>query len=307
MKKINVALIGIGSIGVHHARIFSEMEDVNLIGVVDPDASKAAETAKKYNCKAYSDYKEVLPLVDALSIAAPTSLHYEIGMSCLQQEKDLMIEKPITTTLNEAETLIQEAEKRNLVLQVGHLERFNSGVSLMSTKVNKPNFIESHRLSPFTGRSSDIDVTLDLMIHDIDIILSLVNSDIKEIRAAGSKILTNNIDIAHAWIEFENGCIAEAVTSRMADDKLRLLKVFQKDSFMSLNYQSQELICYEKNGDQVTKKVDKPVIKEPLKEQLLSFINCVKTRTEPVVSGHEGREALKVALKISALVSDGLV
>jgi predicted dehydrogenase len=171
---------------------------------------------------------------------------------------------------------------------------------------DKPRFIESKRLSPFLGRGIDVDVTLDLMIHDIDIILSLVDSEIADLRATGAKVLTDNIDVAHAWIEFKNGCVAEAATSRIANDKVRQLKIFQHNAFFDLDYQRQEIMCYTKSNSNVSKELKKPEGKEPLKEQLISFIECVKNKTQPVVSGHEGKEALKVALKISKLVNHGL-
>jgi predicted dehydrogenase len=244
--------------------------------------------------------------VDAVSIAAPTPLHYAIGLDCIQHGKHLLIEKPITSTIEEADILISEAGKRGLVLQVGHLERFNAGVSLLSSMVDTPKFIESQRMSPFLGRSSDVDVTLDLMIHDIDIILSLVHSEISDIRATGAKVLTDSIDIAHAWIEFANGCIAEAVTSRIANEKVRRLKVFQHNAFLDLNYQSQEVTCQKNIHDHINREIKKPEEKEPLREELISFIECIKNGSPPVVSGHEGKEALDVALKISRLVHHGL-
>jgi predicted dehydrogenase len=303
---INVAVVGTGSIGRHHARIFSGIEDVNLIAIVDTDTERARELASQYNCEALSNYKDIINSVDAVSIAVPTTLHFQVGMDFLKSNKDLLIEKPITTTIEEARELIEESEKRNLILQVGHLERFNSGVSLISKMVEKPQFIESQRLSPFLGRGTDVDVTLDLMIHDIDIILSLVNSEISDLRATGAKVLTENIDVAHAWIEFKNGCIAEAVTSRIASDKVRQLKIFQHNSYLDLDYQRQEIVCHTKKGDSLGKEIKKPLEKEPLKEQLVSFVDCVKNRTRPVVSGFEGKEALKVALKISGLVNQSL-
>jgi predicted dehydrogenase len=303
---INVAVIGVGSIGIHHARIFSDMENTNLVGVVDVDINRAQEVASKYSCKAFKNYMELIDSVDAVSIAVPTTLHFQTGMDFLKHNKNILVEKPITTTIEEADRLIEEAEKRNLIFQVGHLERFNSGVSLISNMVDKPQFIESQRLSPFLGRGIDVDVTLDLMIHDIDIILSLVNSEISDIRATGAKVLTDNIDVAHAWIEFENGCIAEAVTSRMANDKVRQLKVFQHNAYLSLDYQSQEITTFRKNNGKVDKKTEKPEAKEPLKEQLHSFIDCIINSSQPLVSGFEGKEALKVALKISGLVNRGL-
>jgi predicted dehydrogenase len=300
---VRVGVIGAGSIGQHHARIYSELEGVSLAGIVDVDMIRAQEIASKYNCKAYKDYAEIINSVDAVSIAAPTTLHHRISMDCLKHGKDILVEKPVTSSITEADELIAEAEKRGLILQVGHLERFNSGVSVISSMVESPRFIESKRLSPFLGRGIDVDVTLDLMIHDIDIILSLVSSDISDLRATGARVLTENIDIAHAWIEFENGCIAEAETSRIADEKVRELKIFQHNAFLSLDYQTQEVSCYKKMDGSVVKEVDKAEKKEPLKEQLISFIECVRKRAKPVVSGHEGREALKVALKVSELVN----
>ena len=303
---INVAVVGTGSIGRHHARIFADIEDVNLVAIVDTDSTRAQELAAQYNCNAFTNYKDIINSIDAVSIAVPTTLHFQVGMDFLKNNKDLLIEKPITTTIEEARELIEESEKRDLILQVGHLERFNSGVSLISKMVDKPQFIESQRLSPFTGRGTDVDVTLDLMIHDIDIILSLVNSEISDLRATGAKVLTKNIDVAHAWIEFKNGCIAEAVTSRIASDKVRQLKIFQHNSYLNLDYQRQEIVCHTKKGDSIGKEIKKPLEKEPLREQLVSFVDCIKNRARPVVSGFEGKEALKVALKISGLVNQSL-
>ncbi|MBI5057500.1 MAG: Gfo/Idh/MocA family oxidoreductase [Nitrospirae bacterium] len=303
---INVGVIGVGSIGQHHARIYSGLEGVRLAGVVDNDPVRAGEIAQKYNCKAFGSYEEIIDLVDAVSIAVPTTLHFQTAMDLLAHNKNILIEKPITTTIEEADMLIAEADKRGLILQVGHLERFNAGVALISSMVDKPRFIESQRTSPFLGRCIDVDVTLDLMIHDIDIILSLVDSNIADIRATGARVLTENIDVAHAWIEFENGCIAEAVTSRIANERVRQLKVFQHNSFLSLDYQKQELTCYTKHDGSVGKELRKPEEKEPLKEELISFIDCIKNGTRPLVSGQEGREALKVALKISGLVIQGI-
>ncbi|HBH62831.1 MAG TPA: hypothetical protein DDX85_14060 [Nitrospiraceae bacterium] len=302
---INVGVIGVGSIGVHHARIYSGLEDVHLAGIVDADTARAQEIASRYHCNVFSSYQELIRAVDAVSIAVPTTLHFNIAMECLKNGRNILVEKPVTTTLDEADKLIEEADRRNLTFQVGHLERFNAGVSMISAMVSKPKFIESQRLSPFLGRGIDVDVTLDLMIHDIDIILSLVNSEIADIRATGARVLTENIDIAHAWIEFENGCIAEAVSSRIADEKKRELKVFQHNAYLNLDYQKQEVSCYIKQNGNVEKETKKPEVKEPLKEQLISFIECIKNSSPPLVSGREGKEALKVVLKISGLVNRG--
>ena len=303
---LKVGVIGTGSIGQHHARIFSDLPSVELVGIVDINSGRAEEIASRYSCKPYVNYMDIMNSVDALSIAVPTSLHHQIAMDSLKSNKDILLEKPITSTIQEAEEIISEAEKRNLILQVGHIERFNSGVSLISSMVDTPQFIESRRISPFLERSADIDVTLDLMIHDIDIILSLVNSDISDLRATGARVLTDNIDVAHAWIEFDNGCIAEAVTSRIASEKLRELKIYQSNALLTLDYQSREVSCLRKIDESIEKEIRKADEKEPLKEQLESFIECLQSRTQPIVSGCEGREALKVVLKISDLVNNNI-
>ncbi len=302
---LKVGVVGIGSIGIHHARIYSQLEGVRLAAVADSNFAKAEETASKYNCKAYDNYLEMMDSVDAVSIAVPTVLHYRTAMDFLKNNKDMLLEKPITSDAKEADELISEAEKRGRGLQVGHLERFNSGVSLISGMIKEPKFIESQRLSPFLGRGTDVDVTLDLMIHDIDIILSLVDSEISDLRATGAKVLTENIDVSHAWIEFKNGCIAEVVASRIAPEKKRQLKVFQHNAYLSLDYQTREVMRYRRVDDKIEQETMKAEDKEPLKEQLASFIECVKNRTEPLVSGREGKEALKVVLRISEEIRNG--
>ncbi len=304
-NKLKVGVIGVGSIGVHHARIFAELKGVDLVGVVDIDFTKAQRIASKYDCKAYENYPDIIGLVDAVAIAVPTAMHFQIAMDCLKKDKDILIEKPITSTVEEAEELVSEAVKRSCILQIGHLERFNAGLSLISSMIKNPRFIESMRLSPFLGRSTDVDVTLDLMIHDIDIILSLVRSEISDLRATGAKILTDNIDIAYAWLEFKNGCIAEVVASRIATEKVRQLKVFQQNAYLNLDYQTHEVSCYTKLNDKVETEVKKPEGKEPLKEELISFVGCVKNRVQPIVSGIEGKKALQIALKISEMINNG--
>ena len=304
---LKVGVIGTGSIGQHHARIFSDLQSVELVGIVDINSGRAEEIASRFNCKPYVNYMDIMNSVDAVSIAVPTALHHKIAMDFLMSNKDILLEKPITSTIQEAGELISEAEKRDLIFQVGHIERFNTGVSLISGLVDKPQFIESRRISPFLERSANIDVTLDLMIHDIDIILSLVNSDISDLRATGARVLSDNIDVAHAWIEFKNGCIAEAVTSRMASEKKRELKIYQSKALLTLDYQSREVSCIRKTDKSIDKDIKIADEKEPLKEQLESFIKCLRDRTQPVVSGHEGREALRVVLKISDLVNNNIV
>jgi predicted dehydrogenase len=302
---VRVGVIGVGYLGQHHARIFSEIENVELTAVVDIDKKKADAFAEKYGCKAYYDYKHILNEVDAVSIVTPTTTHYSIALDCIKAGKDILIEKPITMNVKEAEKLINEAEKRDCIIQVGHLERYNPAVLAASEMIKKPLFIESERLSPFLGRGTDVDVTLDLMIHDIDIILSLISSPVKDIRAVGAKVLTDKIDVAKAWLAFENGCIALATVSRLSPEKLRRLKVFQKDSYISIDYQSSEIKRHFRTKEGISFAVTKPENKEPLKEELKDFINCVKERRRPTVSAVEGKNALKIVLEISKIIKKG--
>ncbi|MEW6675085.1 MAG: Gfo/Idh/MocA family oxidoreductase [Nitrospirota bacterium] len=296
---VKVGVVGVGYLGQHHVRLYSEIEDTELTAIVDIDEKRADAFAEKYGCEAYSDYREILDKVDALSIVTPTTSHYNIALDCLRAGKDILIEKPITVNVEEADELIRESEKRGCILQVGHLERYNPAVLTASEMVKEPRFIEAERLSPFLGRGIDVDVTLDLMIHDIDIILSLISSPVKEIRAVGAEVLTSKIDVAKAWLEFENGCIALITASRLSPEKQRRLKVFQKDSYISIDFQSYEVRCYFRTGDDISFDVIKPEHKEPLREELRDFINCVKERKRPKVSATEGRNALKIVLKIT--------
>ncbi len=303
---VRIGVIGVGYLGQHHARIYSEIEDVALIAAVDIVTNKANRAAEQYGCKAYYNYKEILNEVDALSIVTPTPTHYDIALDCIKAGKDILIEKPITENIKEADELINEAEKRGCILQVGHLERYNPAVLAASEMINKPLFIESERLSPFLGkggRGTDIDVTLDLMIHDVDIILSLITLPVKELRAVGAEVLTDKIDVAKAWLKFDNGCIALATVSRLSPEKQRRLKVFQKDSYILIDYMNSEVKQYFRNEEgTISSLMIKPENKEPLKEELKDFIRCIKTRERPKVSGIEGRNALRVVLEISEVI-----
>lgn len=296
---VKVGVIGAGYLGQHHARVYSEIEGAELVALVDTDIKKAKELAAKYNCKAYSDYKEIIDKLDAVSIVTPTVSHYEIAMLCLKAGKDLLLEKPMTVNIAEADALINEAEKKGRILQVGHIERFNPAVIAVSEMVNKPGFLESERLSPFLGRGIDVDITLDLMIHDIDIMLSLLSSPVRDIRATGTSILTDKIDFAKVWLEFENGCTAVATASRLSPEKQRTLKIYQKDSYLMVDYQSCEVRTYFKKDGNMSLDIIQAEKKEPLKEELIDFIKCVKERKKPKVSGIEGRSALIVALDIT--------
>lgn len=319
---VRVAVVGAGYLGRHHARVFSELEGAELVGVVDIDAERAGEVAGKYGVRPFTDYRDVLNMADAVSIAVPTTLHYEVAIESLRAGKDILVEKPITATSDEAEELIIEAEKRGRILQVGHLERYNPGVIALSEMIGEPVFFEATRVSPFLNRCADVDVTLDLMIHDIDVILGLVRSPVGNIRATGFSFVTEKIDEARAWIEFENGVTAFLTAGRTAQYKLRKLGVFGKDSFMELDYQKAEIRrCYRPGRGPASytergrlMNVDCESLPgyamdtvrtrhtEPLKSELDDFLRCVITRERPKVSGIEGRDALKVALEINSLI-----
>ncbi len=296
---IKVGVIGVGYLGQHHARIYAEIEGVHLVGVADVRKERAESIARQYRCEAVSDYREILDAVDALSIVTPTTTHYPIALDCLKAGKDILVEKPITVTVEEADHLIREAGRAGCIIQVGHLERYNPAVLAASDFIKEPIFIESERLSPFLGRGTDVDVTLDLMIHDIDIILSLVGRSVTDIRAVGASVLSDKLDVAKAWLEFENGCTALATVSRLSPEKQRKLKVSQRDAYIVIDYQASEIKRYRKSAEGMSMDVVKPERKESLKEELRDFVHCVMERKRPMVSGVEGRNALRVVMEIT--------
>lgn len=298
-------MIGVGYLGQHHARIYSELEAAELTAVVDSDRERAKEIAGRYGAKAYTDYRDMLGEVQAVSIATPTSHHFGIAMDCMRAGIDVLVEKPITVSVREADALIEEAEKLGRILQVGHLERFNPVVMELEGLIDEPEFFESERVSPFLGRGTDVDVTLDLMIHDIDIIMSLVApSSIKDIRVVGARVLTDKIDVAKAWVEFENGVAALITASRIASETRRLLKLYQRDSFVVLDYREKKIIKHVRTPDGISTVPVEVQDREPLRDEIADFLDCVSSRKRPRVSGIEGREALRVAMQISEMIRE---
>lgn len=299
---LRVAVIGAGYLGSHHARILSGLESAELVAVVDIDPSQAEKVAAAHECQAHTDYKEVLEDVQAVSIVTPTVYHYDIAMNCLRAGKDVFIEKPITSTVAEADSIIIEAEKQDAIVQVGHLERYNPAVIKVAEFIKKPEFIESERVSPFPKRGLDVDVTLDLMIHDIDIVMSLLGgAAVKDVKVVGAKVLTDKFDVAKAWVEFQGGVTALITASRISGRKQRMLKVYQEDSFVVLDYMNMNITRYFKNDSEsgIASEYLDIEDKEPLKEELIDFVKCVKERRRPKVSAEEGRDALEVALRIT--------
>jgi predicted dehydrogenase len=312
---LRVAVIGVGYLGQHHARIYAEMPGVELVGVADTDPARVSEIAARFNVPGHADYRALLSEVDAVNIVSPTVTHHEIARDCLKEGLDIFVEKPITVTLDQAEDLVRLAKEKKKILQVGHIERFNGAVRELARLVKNPGFIEVHRLGSFVGRATDVDVILDLMIHDIDIILSLIHSPVREIRANGVPVITPNVDIANARLEFENGCVANVTASRVSAHPQRKMRFFQADTYISLDFQEQAIDCYRRIGDPADFLAGKPpkIVKEdvsipreePLKVELASFIDAVRSRTRPVVSGEEGLNALRVATGIlQAIQSD---
>jgi predicted dehydrogenase len=311
-RKIRVAVIGVGHVGQHHARIYRELPGVQLVGLVDTDPAKLQKLSESLGVAAFQDYRDMFGTVDAVSVAVPTVFHAPIARDCLERDLDVLVEKPLAETLEEAEELTDLAKRRGRILQVGHVERFNGAVRALHRMVKNPRFIECHRLSPFPQRSTDVDVILDLMIHDIDIILSLVQSPVSQVRAVGVPVLTDRVDIANARIEFASGCVANVTASRVSAERVRKIRIFQPDTYISLDYASQEISLYRRlPGDPTVHPPQPPRIvreevvvekEEPLRLQLASYLRSVRERTRPEVSGEEAVEALRAASQILARI-----
>lgn len=298
MRILRIGVVGIGHLGSSHARIYKEIKTCALAAVCDIDTTCLKDTSKELNVAGFCDYQELFDRVDAVSICTPTCTHYKIASDFLRHKVHTLVEKPFTTQLKEADNLIKIAKKNDLTLQVGHIERFNSAFAATLKLIRQPKFIECHRLSPFPHRSLDIGAVLDIMIHDIDIVLGLVQSKIKKIESVGIDVLTQFEDIANARITFENGCIANLTSSRVSDEVMRRIRIFQKDTYISLDYKDARASVYKKTRLKI-KKEDLPIEKEePLKKELESFVDCVMNHKEPLVSGEVARESLSVALKI---------
>lgn len=335
---VRVAVIGAGAFGRNHLRVYRELQSsgaVALVAVVDPSAEIRAAASETYNIPAFASIGELLeagPAVDAASVCVPTVHHATTAMPLLAAGIDLLIEKPFAATLNEADALIRLAEKHGRLIQVGHLERFNPAVATARAHLNRPMFFEAHRLSIFTARSLDVDVVLDLLIHDLDIVLSLVDSEVEEVRAVGLPVLSRTVDIANVRVAFANGCIANFTASRISTERVRKLRFFQPHQYLSLDFARQDLLLIDVTAaagltDQqlaaLVEKHSKPepegaprhptpglsmskipvAAGEPLRLELESFLNAVRTRSTPVVDAKAGRRALALALEINAAIA----
>jgi len=300
MKKINIALIGCGFLGQRHLKTLHALRNkANITAICDHNLDNAKGLGRQYNVPVSTDYRNIPGQIDAVSICTPTTSHAEIATFFLNKGIHTFVEKPITFNLAEADALIKIAQEKNLKLQVGHVERFNSAFTTIEPIAQNPLFIECHRLNLFPNRSLDIGVVMDLMIHDIDIILGLVKSPIKDIQAVGINVLTEKEDIANARLTFANGCVCNVTASRISPEVTRKIRIFTKNAYISLDYAKQEANMYSKDDRGIHKK-NIPIEKEePLKKELEHFLDCVRDDKQPKVSGVEGREALKVALEIT--------
>jgi len=303
MKKLRIGVVGVGHIGSNHARIYSELPNAQLVAILDIDPARADEIGGKYKAKAVASLNEFAGMIDAASVATPTSAHFSIARDLLAQGKHLLIEKPITEKTSDARDLAQMAAEKGLVLQVGHVERFNPVLSALEQRLSHPRFIEAHRLSPYPNRSTEIGVVLDLMIHDLEIILHLVDSMVENIDAVGVPVLSRGEDIANARLRFASGCIANVTSSRISPERMRKIRVFQEDAYLSLDYQGQSGEIYRRVDGQITREPVAIEKEEPLRQQLASFVDCALTGGEPRVSGSHAAAALELAVEITRRIA----
>jgi len=308
-KPLRTAVVGVGHLGKFHAEKYAAHPDCELVAVVDRDAETARRIAEANGAEAVTDYKEILDRVDAVSLVVPTSLHHEIARELLAADIHCLIEKPITETVEQARELIDLARQRQRVLQVGHIERFNAVMMDIDEILDRPRFIESTRLAPFTPRATDVSVILDLMIHDIDIILDLIDSPIRDIRASGISVLSDEIDIANARLEFEDGCVANVTASRISRKRERRLRIFQKDTYISADFQDR-ILAVNRKGEEtdehgfpgITHQERQYDNSDALNLEILDFIEAIRTGRRPKVTGEDGKRALETATRITQLI-----
>ncbi|MFZ2053247.1 MAG: Gfo/Idh/MocA family oxidoreductase [Candidatus Aminicenantales bacterium] len=295
MDQVRVGIIGVGYLGTQHARILSYLEEADLKGVADVDFKKAVEIGNRHGVAYYQNYEEMIDEVDAAIVATPTSEHFSVSLKLLGNGKSVLVEKPITETVEQAEQLVEKAKAGGLVFQVGHLERFNPAVEAVETMIREPRFIEVQRLGSFSARSLDIDVVLDLMIHDLDIIMALIRDEVSVIRASGIHVLSEKIDIANARLEFKGGCVATLTASRVHQGKVRKLRIFEPTVYYSIDYIDQEVVVFPLDRRQTNIKTLRIQKEEPLKKELRSFLDCIRLGKTSKVTGEEGLRALRLA------------
>jgi len=315
-RKIKVGVVGVGSLGQWHARVYSELPGAELVGVYDLNTRRAQDIADRYKTRVFTDFNELAAQVEAASIVVPADKHHAVAMKMLERGVNLLVEKPIAVTTAEAEQMVSAARERKLVLQVGHIERFNPVMKFLESILTRPRFIEAHRLTPYPApplfgggkpRGTEVSVVLDLMIHDLEIIMHLVRSPVKEIRAVGVPVLSSSEDIANVRLAFENGCVANITTSRISAEAVRKIRVFQEDAYISLDYQRQAGDVYRRQAGRIERNKVPIERGDALENELASFIDCVRTRSSPVVSGEHAAAALTLAADICRQIHEDVL
>jgi len=306
---IRVAVVGAGEFGRNHVRVWSALEGAELVGIVDTDAARAEKVAAEFGTRVLSGIESLAAeRVQAVSLAVPTLDHARIGRRLLDAGLDVLVEKPIASTLCEADELIAAARRNKRILQVGHVERFNAAVAAAQKIVSRPMFFEIHRLGIFTPRSLDIDVVYDVMIHDLDILLSLVNSPVADLKAVGIPVMTDKVDIAHARVEFETGTVANLTASRVSTERVRKMRFFQEHEYISLDFTRQDVLRVRVEPGEPQPQINFENLpttpEEPLRAELRAFLESVRTRQEPIVDGKAGRRALELADRVMAGILD---
>ncbi len=301
-RKIRVAVVGAGEFGRNHVRVYGELAGVELVGIVDHDHERAEKTAQEFHTRAFQGIEELHGKVDSATVSVPTVAHAEMGCRLMEMGIDVLVEKPIASTLAEADLLLKSAERHNRILQVGHVERFNPAVLAVEPIVKRPLFFEVHRLGVFTSRSLDVDVIFDLMIHDLDILLALVQEPVTEVKAVGIPVLTNKVDIAHARLEFAGGAVANVTASRVSTERVRKMRFFQEHEYISLDYARRDAlrVAVKKPGPSPEfgfENLPAPTT-EPLHAELEAFVHAVRTRIAPKTDGAAGKAALELASRV---------
>lgn len=305
-KRIRVGVLGVGSIGKNHARICAGLPNADFTAILDANPEASQTISREYSVPVTGSLEEFAERIDAATIATPTPTHYEMASFLLRHGKHVLVEKPITETPEQAKVLVDLARERGLVLQVGHVERFNPVLSVLEARLTRPRFIEAHRLSPYPFRSLEIGVVLDLMIHDLEIILHLVRSPVQSVDAVGVPVLSKGEDIANARLRFRNGCVANVTASRISPEKMRKFRVFQENAYLSLDYHNQSGEIYQLINGRIVRESVEVEKDEPLRRELHSFVDCCRRGGEPVVSGSGAAAALGLAIDITERIHQGL-
>ena len=312
VKKLRAAVIGVGYLGNFHVQKYLALAEVELVAVVETNAARRSEIAQKYNIAAYADYREITDLVDLVSIVVPPDRHFEVAHEFLQAGVHVLVEKPVTETVAQAQTLITLAAQKKRLFQVGHLERFNPAVIALRERVSNPRSIDAQRFAPYKARGTEVDVVLDLMIHDIDIVLNLVDSELINITSSGDSVVTGDIDIAHARLEFSDGCIAQLAASRVSQDQVRAMTIRQPNSYISVDYMNHVLLVGEIDEQghadehkEISFETHQLSGNDVLMAEIRSFVEAVQHGSRPEVTGEDGKRALEVAVEISRRINEG--